>query len=105
MEPIKTNRTFWIAFAVLISLAAIASIGNLLEYNRMRKLNTQGKRVLLPVDSVVQHGNKYELFVTLSVSGQRIVISKKVKSPIATGDSVPVYYLENTPTTNGIAVE
>jgi hypothetical protein len=105
MEPIKTNRTFWIVFAVLIGLAAIATIGNLLEYNRMEKLHTQGKRVLLPVDSVVRHGNKHELFVTLSVNEKPIVISKKVKSPIVTGDSVPVYYLENNPATNSIAVE
>ncbi|MCW5907760.1 MAG: hypothetical protein KIS94_07880 [Chitinophagales bacterium] len=105
MEPIKTKRAFWTAFTALIGLAAIATIGNLLEYNRMEKLSTKGKRILLPVDSVVQHGNKRELFVTLSVNGEKIVITKKVKSEITTGDSVPVYYLQENPATNSIALE
>ena len=105
MEEKKTNKSFWIVFAVLIGFAAISTFGNLFEYRRMEKLNTEGKRILLPVDSLIQKGGKREIFVTLSVDGKQMVISKKVKAEVAVGDSVAVYYLEDNPATNGIAVE
>jgi hypothetical protein len=105
MEQKKSNKSFWIVFAVLIAFAAISSFGNLFEYSRMEKLNTEGKRILLPVDSFIQKGSKREIFVTLSINGKQIVISKKVKAQVAVGDSVAVYYLPESPFTNGIAVE
>lgn len=105
MEEKKTSKSFWIVFALLIGFAAISTFGNLFEYRRMEKLNTEGKRILLPVDSLIEKGSKREIFVTLRANGNSIVISKKVKTVVAVGDSVAVYYLEENPATNGIAVE
>jgi len=101
----KTGRNFWVVFALLIILAAIATIGNINEYMKMNKLNTEGKRILVPVDSVVDKGSKKEIFVRFSIDGKEFKLSKKVKSQVAKGDSVPVYYLPGNPSNNGIAEE
>jgi hypothetical protein len=103
MEKKKTSTSFWIVFALLIGVAAISTFGNLFEYRRMEKLNTEGKRIRLPVDSISIKGSKTEIFVQLNVRGKSYTISKKVKTTLAVGDSVSVYYLEVNPATNGIA--
>lgn len=105
MEGKTSKVSFWIVFVVLIALAAIATLGNLYEYKRMDKLENEGKRVLLAVDSLTDKGSRKQIFVTLRVSGRAYVISKKVKSKVAVGDSVPVYYLVSAPSTHAIATE
>lgn len=105
MEQKKSSKSFWIVFAIIIAFAAVSTFGNLFEYGRMEKLNTEGKRVLLPIDSISPKGSKTEVFVKLNVAGKSYTISKKVKTKAALGDSVAVYYLEENPATNGIAEE
>ena len=105
MEEKKSNRNFWIAFVLLVLIAAGATYRNLQEYNSMDKLNVEGKRILLPVDSLVQMGDRQMIFVRLNLDGQQFVVSKKVKSPLHIGDSVPVYFLPQSPEVNGIALD
>lgn len=105
MEEKKSNGNFWIAFAVLVAIAAGATYRNLKEYNSMDKLNLEGKRVLLPIDSIAKTGDRQTIFVKLSLDGQQMIVSKKVKSPLQVGDSVPVYYLPSSPEVHGIAID
>ena len=71
----------------------------------MDKLNVEGKRVLLPIDSIAKTGDRQTIFVKLSLDGQQMIVSKKVKSPLQVGDSVPVYYLPSSPEVHGIAID
>jgi hypothetical protein len=105
MEDKKINRSFWIVFAILLGFAFIATVGNLFEFDRMNKLNTTGIRVMGMVDSIAASGSRTEIFVTFRAGNKEYHLSKKVKSNIVRGDSVPVYYLQTDPTTNGIATE
>jgi|GEM_PF-7099943 len=104
-EKKKTNRSFWIVFGVLLTFAAISSIGNIFEYRKMDKLNEQGKRVLCAVDSVMVKGSKYEVFVKLRVDGNEYTVTKKIKLAVHVGDSIPVYYMPDNPSVNAIAEE
>ena len=74
MEEKKSNRNFWIAFVLLVLIAAGATYRNLQEYNSMDKLNVEGKRILLPVDSLVQMGDRQMIFVHLNLDGQQYVV-------------------------------
>lgn len=104
-EKAKTNRSFWIVFSIAIGLAAIATIGNLTDYRKMDRLNAEGMRVFCTVDSVHPKGEKTEVFVTLQVGGQAFMVTKKLKGSYQAGDSVPVYYMADDPSTNAIAGE
>ena len=101
----KTNRNFWIFFVIILIIAAISTIGNLTDYRRMERLENEGKQILAPVDSAAARGSKTEIFVKFRVQGKEYRATKKVKTKVAAGDSVPLYYLENDPLTNGIAVD
>lgn len=76
-----------------------------MDYRRMDILETQGKRILAPVDSIAAKGSRSEIFVKFRVDGKEFKSTKKVKTKVAVGDSVRLYYLENDPVTNGIALE
>lgn len=104
-EKTKTSRSFWIVFAIAIALAAIGTIGNLTDYRKMDRLNSEGQRVFCLVDSVHPKGDKTEVFVTLQVGEQHFMVTKKLKGSYQVGDSVPVYYMEEDPSTNAIAGE
>lgn len=104
-EQKKSNKSFWVVFALLLTLAAFSTIGNVLEYRKTNRLNSEGRRVLGVVDSIHEKGSKRELFVTFQLNGKDYHLSKKVKSIVSVGDSVPVYYLQDQPTTNAIVVE
>lgn len=104
-QQLKNRRNFWIVFAVLILLAAVANIGNLYEYNKANMLNTQGRRVKCAVDSIAKIGSKTEVHARLVVDGKIYEVSQKIKSLVHKGDSVVVYYMEKDPGTNGIADE
>ncbi|MFN8322024.1 MAG: hypothetical protein U0T74_05150 [Chitinophagales bacterium] len=105
-EKKKSSKGFWIVFGLCIVFAAISTLGNLLEYRKMDKLNSEGRRILVPVDSVSNNNSsKHEIFVKFSVNGQEYSATKKIKSTVAVGDSVPVYYLPQNPATNGIPLE
>jgi hypothetical protein len=101
----KSRRNFWMVFAVLILLAAIANIGNLYEYNKANELNTQGRRIRCAVDSLVKIGSKTEVHVRFAVDGRIYEAKQKIKALVHKGDSVAVYYMEKDPSTNGIADE
>lgn len=101
----KTNRNFWIVFGIILVVAAISTVGNLMDYRRMDRLENQGTRILAPVDSVSPKGSKNEIFVTFRVDGNEFRTTKKVKTKVVVGDSVPVYFLPDEPSTNGIALE
>lgn len=101
----KNNKSFWIAFTALLLLAAIATIGNLMEYRKMDKLETEGKRVMCTVDSIAKKGSKEEIYMHLMVGDKTYIVSKKVKESIAIGDSVAVYYMPDNPSVNGVVAE
>lgn len=101
----KTNRNFWIVFSVLLLLAAISTIGNMMDYQKMDRLETQGKRIFAKIDSIAPKSGKQEVFVRFQVNGQEYKATKKVKAKVAVGDSVPVYFLPDDPRTNGVALE
>lgn len=71
----------------------------------MDKLNTQGRRVLCAVDSVVEKGSKHEVFVKLRVGDKEYTVTKKIKLAVQVGDSIPVYYMPDNPSVNAIAEE
>ncbi len=101
----KSRLNFWIVFVVLITLAAIANIGNLHDYNKANELSTEGKRIRCAVDSLVKIGSKTEVHVRFVVNGRIYEASQKIKALVHKGDSVAVYYMEKDPSTNGIADE
>lgn len=101
----KSNRNFWIIFVIILIIAAISTLGNLMDYRRMDRLENQGTRILAPVDSVAPKGSKNEIFVKFRVDGKEFKATKKVKTKVVAGDSVPVYFMPDEPTTNGIAME
>lgn len=101
----QTKRSFWILFVILVGAAALGSLMNIHEFTRMNRLNAEGKRIRCPVDSIGSKGSKTEIFVKFKVDGKDFSTSKKVKAQINKGDTVSVYYLENDPSTNGIATE
>jgi len=104
-EKKKSGKGFWIVFGLCIGFAAISTLGNLFDYRKMDKLNNQGKRILVPVDSISNNSSKHEIFVKFSVDGKEYMATKKIKSTVAVGDSVPLYYLPENPATNGIPLE
>ncbi len=101
----KSSQSFWLIFSIIIILVVVGTVGNLREYWKGNKLDTEGKRILCPVDSVVKAGSKNEIFAHFTIGGKTYNASKKIKSIIVAGDTVPVYYLENDPATNGIITE
>lgn len=101
----KGNKSFWIVFAVLIGFAAIATIGNLLEYRTMDKINSEGIRVQAAVTQVVDKGSKQEIVATYTVGGKDYTASKKIKTKVTLSDSVSVYYLADKPEASAIATE
>ena len=105
MEQKKSAKGFWIVFGLCLAFAAISTFGNLFEYKKMDKLNSEGKRIMGIADSVNIKGSKYEIWVNFSVNNKTYVAEKKVKAVVAKGDSVPVYYLPENPETNGIPIE
>ncbi len=104
-EKSKSGKGFWIVFVLLIAVAAIATIGNISEYRKMDRLESEGKRKMCMVDSVAEKGSKREIFMHLEVEGKNYTIIKKVKDKIVVGDSVAVYYMPEDPNTNGVAAE
>ena len=105
-EPTKkSNQYFWLFFSFIIILAVTGTVGNLREYWKMNRLDTEGKRILCPVDSVIKAGGKEEIFVHFTIDGKTYNASKKVKTAIASGDTVPVYYLQSDPAANRISTE
>ncbi|MFN8287018.1 MAG: hypothetical protein U0V74_09715 [Chitinophagales bacterium] len=104
-EKPKSSKGFWIVFALLIGVAAVATIGNISEYRKMDRLESEGKRKMCAVDSISVKGTKREIFINLQVEDKQYRIVKKVKDKIAVGDSVAVYYMPEDPNTNGVAAE
>ncbi|HWB61890.1 MAG TPA: hypothetical protein VG603_00160, partial [Chitinophagales bacterium] len=69
------------------------------------RLNTEGKRIMCVVDSTATNEGREEIFVNFEAGGKTYTISKRVKTNISKGDSVPVYYMEENPSVNGISSE
>ena len=101
----KSTQSFWLIFSIIIIFVVTGTVGNLREYWKGNKLDTEGKRILCPVDSVVKAGSKNEVFTHFAIDGKIYNASKKVKSNVVAGDTVPVYYLETDPSTNAIITE
>lgn len=105
MNKENSGKSFWIVFALLLLIAGVATYKNLSDYQGQDKLNSEGKRVMLPIDSIDAKGSKREIFVQFSVNNKKYLTFKKVKTELVIGDTVPVYYLPESPEVNGIAVE
>lgn len=105
MERRRTKLSFWIAITLFIAVGAIATLWKMYDHSDTDKLKNEGQRILLPVDSVIDNGERKQIFVTLKVAGEMFTVSREVKSEVAVGDSVPVYYMEHAPAKNMIFVK
>ncbi len=105
MERRRTKLSFWIAITLFIAAGAIAVLWKMYDYNKSDKLKNEGKRILLPVDSLIDIVDGKQIFVTLKVGDKVFALSQEIKNEVAVGDSVTVYYLEENPSENMILIK
>lgn len=101
----KSRLSFYVVFGIIVLVASIATYRNLSEYRKQNQIQEKGIRTLGVVQDCNKSGSRYAIAVYFMHNQQRFQAEKKVKQPLAVGDSVPVYFLHDQPEVNGIAVE